>query len=335
MAGCPRPSPPSAAAGSPPSTSTLSRSEGRLTDAFWRRRSWRPRSTTGRIRWPRGWPSRPPWPGATPAAAQERLRRFAADALAGYDRSRDLPADTDGTSRLSAALKLGTLSVRDAARAALRRAAADARARTGGERFIRQLAWRDYAAHLLQAHPDLLRRPLRQPPWAAGAAGLTPEAERARLQAWVDGRTGLPLVDAGMRQLLGEGWMPDRVRMLSASLLAHQMGCDWRIGEQHFVGYLVDLDLASNDMGWQWAVGVGVDPPPNRRTFNPRRQGEEFDPAGDYVRRWVPELAGVPTSHIHHPWTMSQVMQAGARCLIGIDYPEPVVPPAMPRGKVS
>ena len=273
------------------------------------------------------------WPGATPAAAQERLRRFAADSLAGYDRSRDLPGQEDGTSRLSAALKLGTLSVRDAARAALRRAAADPRARTGAERFVRELAWRDYAAHLLHAHPDLLRRPLREP--AAVGARPSADAQQERLQRWVDGRTGLPLVDAGMRQLLREGWMHNRVRMVVASVLAHQMGCDWRLGEEHFIRYLVDLDLASNDMGWQRAAGVGVNTASSPSTFNPQRQGEKFDPDGDYVRRWVPELADVPTSHVHRPWAMSAAMQARAKCRIGIDYPEPVVPPAMPRAKAG
>jgi deoxyribodipyrimidine photo-lyase len=268
------------------------------------------------------------WPGATPATAQERLRRFAADGLAGYDRGRDLPADEDGTSRLSAALKLGTLSVRDAARAALRRAAIDSRARPGAEDFVRQLGWRDYAAHLLQAHPELLRQDLRPHP----AAAAPPAAEQARrLQAWVDGRTGLPMVDSGMRQLLAEGWMHPRVRMLTAAVLAHQLGCDWRVGEEHFVRYLVDTDLASNDMGWQWSVGVGVDAAKSRGV-NPQRQGERFDPEGDYVRRWVPELRHVPTSHVHRPWAMDEAMQAAAGCVVGVDYPEPIVPPTLRSG---
>ncbi|MGB2939132.1 MAG: deoxyribodipyrimidine photo-lyase [Candidatus Dormiibacterota bacterium] len=270
-----------------------------------------------------------PWPGATPTSAQERLRHFAADSLAGYERGRDQPGEEDGTSRLSAALKFGTISVRDVARAALRRAAADSRARTGAERFVRKLAWRDYAAGLLQAHPDLLQRPLHEP---SGAERLGPPAEEqeVRLQAWVDGRTGLPLVDAGMRQLLAEGWMPHSVRRVVAFVLAHQMACDWRVGEEHFARYLVDCDLASNDMGWQSAVGVGVDAEPERPSLNPQRQGEALDPEGEYVRRWVPELSQVPAGHVHRPWAMGQEMQAAAGCRVGIDYPRPIVPLAEP-----
>ncbi|HEV1998401.1 MAG TPA: deoxyribodipyrimidine photo-lyase [Candidatus Dormibacteraeota bacterium] len=273
------------------------------------------------------------WPGSTPSSAAARVRRFVETGLAGYDDRRDIPADEDGSSRLSAALKFGTLSVRRLASRAIALGARQPAAQPSVERFIKELAWREFAAHLLFDRPELLRQPLRTPRWSSADAGdaRQPEASPARMEAWMSGRTGIPLVDAGMRQLRDEGWMHNRVRMVVASFLAHQMGGDWRAGERHFARNLVDLDVASNDLGWQWAVGVGVDAAPYRRTFNPRLQGEKFDPAGDYVRRYVPELAKVPAAHIHHPWDMSTEVQAAAGCRLGIDYPNPVVPVSMAR----
>ena len=258
------------------------------------------------------------WPGATPASAHERLRRFAADSLAGYELNRDLPEDEDGTSRLSAALKLGTISVREVARAVVKRGAADPRSRPGAEELVRQLAWRDYGVALLHADPSRLGEPAR----ADAAARAVGPHSAERLAAWREGRTGLPLVDAGMRQLRAEGWMPHRLRVLAASVLAHQLECDWRAGERHFIENLVDLDLAGNDLGWRLAVGTGV-------PRNPQLEGERIDPGGAYVRRWVPELADVPSSHIHRPWAMPEELGASMRRRAGIGYPEPIVPPAM------
>ena len=271
-------------------------------------------------------PSR--WPGATPASADARLQEFVAAGLSAYEVRRDLPGDPDGTSRLSAALKFGTISVRRVAAAAIAHGARQEPSQPSVERFIRELAWREFAAHLLFDRPELLHQPLRpaaSPGVALGAAG------EARWEAWAQGRTGIPLVDAGMRQLQQEGWLPNRVRMVVASFLAHQLGGDWRAGERHFARHLVDLDVASNDLGWQWAVGVGVDAAPYPRTFNPRLQGERFDPSGEYVHRYVAELRGVPASHVHHPWDLSHEAQAEAGCRVGIDYPNPLVPVAMRR----
>ena len=255
------------------------------------------------------------WPGATPAGARARLAEFLEVGLDDYAARRDFAADEEGTSRLSAALKFGTISVREVAAAVLAAGAARPEARVSTERFISELAWREFAHHLLFARPELLSEPMRRPSWV-----WSRDPDPAALEAWTNGQTGLPMVDAGMRQLLQTGWMHNRVRMLTASFLAHQLGGDWRAGERHFARHLVDYDVASNDLGWQWAVGTGVDAAPYRRTFNPRVQGERFDPDGLYVKQWVPELRALPASFIHHPW------DAGP-----IDYPEPVAPPAMPR----
>jgi deoxyribodipyrimidine photo-lyase len=272
-----------------------------------------------------------PWPGATPAGAADRLAWFVAAGLPGYLERRDQPADDEATSRLSAALKFGTISTRAVARAVLARGAREPGLQPSVEKFITELAWREFAAHLLFDRPELLHQPLHSPRWSVPGPDASSSLDPARMEAWATGHTGIPLVDAGMRQLGDEGWMPNRVRMVVASFLAHQLGGDWRAGERHFARHLVDHDVASNDMGWQWSVGVGVDAAPYRRSFNPRRQGEKFDPDGAYVRRYVPELQAVPGALIHHPWDMDAGAQAAAGCRVGIDYPNPVVPVAMAR----
>lgn len=281
---------------------------------------WRTRLASGR-------PDDSEWPGATPASAQRRLRDFAQHGLDGYDRGRDTPG-VDGTSRLSAALKFGTISTRQVAAAVVAHGARRPDAQLSVERFIRELAWREFAHHLLFNRPDLLRQPLRIPGWAAAAAGRPVEGG---LESWLNGRTGIPLVDAGIRQLHDEGWMHNRVRIVAASYLAHQLGADWRAGERHFARHLIDHDVASNDLGWQWAVGVGVDAVAYPRTFNPRRQGEKFDRQGAYVRRFVPALARVPDQYVHHPWDMTAAVQDAAGCRVGIDYPSPIAPVGMKR----
>jgi deoxyribodipyrimidine photo-lyase len=279
-----------------------------------------------------GLPAPSSWPGATPAAAAANLQHFVAHHLGDYADARDLPALEGGTSRLSAALKFGTISVRRVAAAAIAAGARNPEVQASTERFITELAWREFAHHLLFNLPQLMREPLHTPSWTEGWQARPDDVAAGRAFAtWAAGRTGVPLVDAGMRQLQAEGWMHNRVRMVAASFLAHQMGGDWRAGERHFARHLVDHDVASNDLGWQWAVGVGVDAAAYRRTFNPRLQGERFDPDGAYVRRFVPELFGVPDALIHHPWDMSAEAQSAASCRVGIDYPSPVVPVAMSR----
>jgi deoxyribodipyrimidine photo-lyase len=153
------------------------------------------------------------------------------------------------------------------------------------------------------------------------------------LAAWQEGRTGYPVVDAAMRQLLASGWMHNRARMIAASFLTKDLLVDWRVGERHFMEHLVDGDLASNNGGWQWVASTGTDPQPYFRIFNPVAQGRRFDPDGAYVRRWLPELAAVPLVRLHEPWTMTPVEQAAAGCRIGLDYAAPVVDHALARAR--
>jgi deoxyribodipyrimidine photo-lyase len=228
-----------------------------------------------------------------------RMRHWAAAQLAGYEHRRDdLAADV--TSRLSAYLHFGCLSP-----LAL---AAEMSARPGGAAFVRQLAWRDFFHQALAARPDAAWRDYRD----RGAHWRDdPEA----LAAWQEGRTGYPAVDAAMRQLAGEGFQPNRARMIAASFLTNDLGIDWRAGAAHFMRHLVDADVACNQLNWQWVAGTGTDT--NRhRIFNPTRQGKRFDPAGGYIRRWVPELAGLPAPVIHDPDPATRRARG---------YPEPIV----------
>lgn len=233
--------------------------------------------------------------------ARRRLEAFLAHGLASYGELRDVPA-AEGTSRLSPYLRFGCVSPLEAAE----RAAA-----AGGVELVRQLAWRDFYRQLLAAFPRLGRDDYRP----RGREWRTdPEA----LEAWKAGRTGIPIVDAGMRQLAVEGWMANRVRMLVASLLVKNLGIDWRAGAAHFDALLVDGDPASNAGNWQWVAGTGTDTRPNR-VFNPLRQARRFDPDGTYVRRYVPELASLDAPEIHEPWRL------GPLALAELGYPPPLV----------
>ena len=172
----------------------------------------------------------------------------------------------------------------------------------GAERFRTELAWRDFYASVLAAFPRSARHSLR-PEMAAMELDTGPEADR-RFEAWAEGRTGYPIVDAGMRQLRGEAWMHNRVRMIVASFLVKDLHLDWVRGADLFMDRLQDGDLASNNHGWQWVAGTGTDPAPYFRIFNPTTQGKKFDPDGDYVRRWVPELRQVAGGAVHEPWKL-------------------------------
>jgi len=244
-----------------------------------------------------------PAPGE--AAAARRLAAFLGHA-GRYGDERDLPG-RDGTSRLSPYLRFGCLHPRQVL---------DRLGRTRGEEvFRRELAWREFYADVLFHRPDSARRSL-QPAMAAMEVDEGPEADR-RFAAWAEGRTGYPIVDAGMRQLSAEAWMHNRVRMIVASFLVKDLHLDWSRGARHFMRLLVDGDLASNQHGWQWVAGTGTDPAPYFRVFNPVLQGEKFDPDGDYVRRWVPELAAVGGGAVHRPWTLPGGPPGG--------YPGPIV----------
>ena len=165
----------------------------------------------------------------------------------------------------------------------------------------------------------------RAPPFGMDLRGVAWEDDPAGVRAWAAGETGFPLVDAGMRQLAQAGWMHNRARIVTASFLVKDLLVDWRVGETHFMRHLVDGDPASNNGGWQWTAGTGTDAAPYFRVLNPVRQAERFDPVGAYVRRWVPELRGVPDERIHEPWRMSAEEQRAAGCRVGADYPGPMV----------
>ena len=186
--------------------------------------------------------------------------------------------------------------------------------------FTGEVAWREFYAHVLWHHPRVLREPFR-----ASLAGPDLVDDPAAFDAWADGRTGVPVVDAAMRQLRASGFVHNRARMIAASFLAKDLLADYRLGEGEFMRHLTDGDVASNNGGWQWTASTGTDSQPFFRIFNPVLQGRRFDPEGAYVRRWVPELARVPDARIHDPWTMSAAEQAAAGVVIGEDYPAPIV----------
>jgi deoxyribodipyrimidine photo-lyase len=235
--------------------------------------------------------------------ARAAAKRFLAGPAADYDDHHDTLAG--GTSQLSPHLRWGAISP-----LALERRAQDA----GRDAFVRQLAWRDFYAHVL-LHDIGSKRP--DPRW---------EENNAHLRAWQEGQTGYPLVDAGMRQLAQTGWMHNRARLVVGSFLTKDLHLDWRLGEVHFARLLLDGELAQNNGNWRWVASVGVDPaPPARRMFNPTLQQRKFDPDGVYVRRWVPELADVPDARLPEPWTMTDDEQRAAGCVIGHDYPAPIV----------
>ncbi|KAB7624069.1 cryptochrome/photolyase family protein [Alkalilimnicola sp. S0819] len=264
-----------------------------------------------RIRWEAGLAER--WrPGE--AAALARLRRFAARGLRGYAERRELPAEA-GTSGLSPALHFGELGPRQIL--------AELQGLPEGEdrqRFIAELGWREFAHHLLFHFPRLPDEPINERfkafPW---------QPDEARLRAWQRGRTGIPLVDAGLRELWHSGWMHNRVRMVVGSLLVKNLGQPWQAGARWFWDTLVDADLANNSMGWQWVAGCGADAAPFFRIFNPVRQGERFDPEGAYLRHWLPELARLPTRWLHQPWAAPGSVLAEAGVRLGREYPEPMV----------
>jgi deoxyribodipyrimidine photo-lyase len=304
--------------------------------AFWRAclaksQFAKPQRTLGSLPAPAVWPERldldslqleptRPWaqglneawqPGEAGAASQ--LAAFVKHAVAGYDSSRDLPAQV-GTSRLSPHLHFGEISPR-----AVWDAVA-AKPGVGGETYLKELGWREFAHHLLYHFPTTPDQPLRADfvrfPW---------EDNRSGLRDWQRGRTGFPIVDAGMRELWATGWMHNRVRMIVASFLVKDLRIHWRHGAAWFWDTLVDADLAANTLGWQWSAGCGADAAPYFRVFNPVLQSEKFDPDGVYLRRWIPELDSLPTRYLHAPWTAPREVLQAAGIRLGQTYPQPIV----------
>ncbi len=265
--------------------------------------------------WATGWEDL--WtPGEKGALA--RFDDFAKNGLVGYQELRDRP-DLRGTSRLSPHLHWGEISPRQIwARIALE--SEDPSKRDGASKFLSEVGWREFAHHLLYHFPTLPERNWRPNfdayPWRNSADDF---------KAWRQGRTGYPLVDAGMRELWQTGWMHNRVRMVTASFLVKHLRIDWRRGETWFWDTLLDANLANNAAGWQWVAGSGADASPYFRIFNPMTQGRKFDPNGDYVRRWCPELARLPNEYIHAPCQAEPETLARAGITLGSTYPNPIV----------
>jgi deoxyribodipyrimidine photo-lyase len=267
----------------------------------------------------------PPLDGEPPLppgedAAHATLRRFLDGPVDRYRGGRDDLA-RPGASRLSVALRFGTISPRLVAEA-VGGAGEDRRA------FLRQLAWRDWYAHLLAETPSLPRRALRAEydriAWRDDPDGLA---------AWREGRTGYPIVDAGMRELAAAGTMPNRVRMVTASFLVKDLLIDWRAGERHFRRLLLDGDVPQNVGNWQWVAGTGPDAAPWFRVFNPVTQSRAHDPGGRYLRRWLPELSGLDDTAVHAPWEAPPAALASAGVVLGGTYPEPLVDHAAARAR--
>jgi deoxyribodipyrimidine photo-lyase len=273
-------------------------------------------------------PSKPNWAHEMETAwtpgevgARQALGRFLERAAKGYGENRNRP-DYRSTSRLSPHLRFGEIGPRQiwhATRAALESGHTPAKA-YDIEKFLSEVGWREFSYHLLHQFPDLATRNFQRRfdefPW---------EHDEAAFQAWTRGRTGYPIVDAGMRELWRTGWMHNRVRMVAASFLIKHLLIDWRRGEEWFWDTLVDADCASNAASWQWVAGSGADAAPYFRIFAPVLQGEKFDPKGDYVRRYVPELAKLPNAFIHKPWLAPHPVLAQAGITLGRDYPQPIV----------
>jgi len=254
-------------------------------------------------------------PGET--HARKQLSQFIKNYVHEYDELRNRP-DIKGTSRISPYLRFGELSPFDSWQM-LQKAAEEERSESL-LCFKKELVWREFAYHLLFHFPDTTKQPLRPEfkkfPW---------KKKKKHLIAWQKGRTGYPIVDAGMRELWHTGWMHNRLRMIVASFLVKHLLIPWQEGADWFWDTLVDADLANNSLNWQWAAGCGADAAPYFRIFNPITQGEKFDPKGDYTRKWVPELSKVPTKYLFKPWEAPKDVLAQAQIVLGKTYPKPIV----------
>ena len=271
-------------------------------------------------------PSKPNWASEwldywTPGeeGAKNRLEEFLGDAVNRYAKDRDLPA-VDGTSRLSPHLHHGELSPRQIYALCEQRKDEKPGSESAIEKFQAELGWREFSYHLMHFFPHIPEKAFKEQfedfPW---------QKKKSHLERWQQGNTGYPIVDAGMRELWATGYMHNRVRMVVASFLCKHLLHHWRHGEDWFWDTLVDADLASNGAGWQWVAGSGADAAPYFRIFNPMTQGEKFDKKGEYVRRWVPEIADLPDKHLHTPWEAPEDVLEEAKVKLGDNYPQPIV----------
>lgn len=253
------------------------------------------------------------WPAGEVQASQ-RLAGFAGEPIADYQRARDLPA-LDGTSRLSAYLVAGVLSPRQCLHAALSRNFGEFDSGNPGvTTWVNELLWREFYKHILMGYPKVSRHRAFRPetealPWRNAPADLA---------AWQEARTGFPIIDAAMRQLLATGWMHNRLRMIVAMFLSKNLLIDWREGERFFMRHLIDGDLAANNGGWQWSASTGTDAVPYFRIFNPTSQSERFDPQGNFLKQWLPELAALDRKTIHNPAAQGDLFAS-------YGYPQPIV----------
>ncbi len=252
-------------------------------------------------------------------AAREKLAAFLADAILDYPEGRDFPAQ-QATSKLSPHLAFGEISPRQVWHAATMHAHHSPRSAEAVQKFLKELVWRDFNYHQLCHREDISRVPMQ-----SKFAGLDWRQADAAFHDWQRGQTGIPIVDAGMREMWATGFMQNRVRMLTASLLAKNLLVDWRKGETWFWDCLVDADIANNPGNWQWVAGSGLDASPFFRIFNPVTQGEKFDADGEYVRRWVPELAALPEELIQNPAVASAAVLKKSGVELGVTYPRPIV----------
>jgi deoxyribodipyrimidine photo-lyase len=250
------------------------------------------------------------------SGAHERLKDFLGR-IDDYGSDRDFPA-RDAPSRLSVHLRFGTVSIRELA--GIARQLWEHEFSVGAGVWLNELIWRDFYFMVLDHRPDVVHACFRPQ-----FDGIVWDDWEEGLRAWREGCTGYPLVDAAMRQLRHTGYMHNRLRMLAASFLTKDLGIDWRFGERHFAEHLLDYDLAANNGGWQWAASTGCDAQPYFRIFNPLQQSIKFDPGGDFIRRYCPELAPLSAKSIHAPWLLSAGEQQAAGLRIGADYPLPIV----------
>ena len=247
------------------------------------------------------------------------------DHIDDYRKARDIPS-ADGTSRLSVHLRFGTVSVRELA--AYAHARSLERGGDGAQTWLSELQWREFFAQILWHRPDVVDRCFR-PEYD----GLSWRNDRAHFDAWCEGRTGYPIVDAAMRELNTTGFMHNRLRMVAASFLVKDLLVDWRWGERYFAQQLLDYDLASNNGNWQWAASTGCDAQPYFRIFNPVSQSERFDPDGAFIRRFAPELRALDGTEIHEPWKLPPMVQSAKGMMVGRDYPAPIVDHATSRAQ--
>jgi deoxyribodipyrimidine photo-lyase len=295
-------------------------------------------------RWPKGapervtiaslglTPSKPDWSGGLAETwrpgepgAMARFDAFVAGALGDYPDARNIPAGVT-TSRLSPHLRFGEVSVRRIASVVENAPASKTMPIRSQEKFLAELGWREFSYSLLYAFPNLATRN-----WQDKFDAFSFIEDAPGFKAWTCGLTGYPIVDAGMRELWRTGFMHNRVRMVAASFLVKHLLCDWRRGEQWFWDTLCDADPANNPASWQWVAGSGADAAPYFRIFNPVLQGEKFDADGDYVRRWIPELARLENAHIHAPWLAPDEALKNAGVTLGETYPRPIVDHAFAR----